>query len=257
MLTILTPSKTMDFSTQIPIAITPTTPVFDAEARQIRQLLASYPHTEMAGLMRTSTTLTNQVMAMYQSGDRKSALWTYHGDVFKGVQAASLGLADVEWAQQHLLIPSAVYGLLRPLDVISPYRLEMSAVLAVGDSHHLYDFWATRLANYVQGRPELSSVLCVLASKEYARAVLAQLPHSIRVVTPVFMDRKSNGTLGQVPIYSKMMRGVMARWLIDQRIDQPDRLMEFSAHGYQYDPSRSTPDQPVFCRQVMTPLVFN
>ncbi|MFI5212390.1 MAG: YaaA family protein [Candidatus Saccharimonadales bacterium] len=253
----LTPSKTMDFITPVPDFVTPGRPLFEHESKQIRSLLCNYNEKTIIKLMHVSPILAERVRTMYADiTSQKAALWTYSGDVFKGFQAATLTQADSAFAQRHLLIPSAVYGLLRPNDMIRPYRLEMKAKLAVGSSKDLYQFWGERLAEYMTHREELADTVCVLASDEYARAAICALPKHIRLVTPVFLDTKPNGTIGAVPIYSKMMRGVMGRWIIEHRINDPERLREFSGQEYHYNSAHSRPNRPAFYRVVPSPLRF-
>lgn len=244
----------MDFDTPAPDFVVPTDPPFIDQAKQLRQLLRGYDQLSLQSLMKISPALAVQVQAMYQSHALKPAFWTYHGDVFKGVLAHTLTRDDARFAQRHVLVPSAVYGLVRPMDAISPYRLEMSAKLPIDGKAGLYAYWGGQLAQYVASYRQYE--LLVLSSLEYSRAVTKHLLSDIRVVTPVFFDVKTNGQVGQVPIYNKMMRGVMARWIIDSRIDALDDIVQFEAHGYQYDAARSTPNRPVYYRPVMTPLVF-
>jgi uncharacterized protein len=173
--------------------------------------------------------------------------------VYKGFFAQTLSLDDITWAQKHVRILSGLYGVLRPLDKVSAYRLEMKAKLQVAGTKNLYDFWRDKVATYVDGAAD--GVVCVLSSDEYAKVVVAH--STCRIVTPVFLDKKPNGTIGTVPIYSKMMRGVMARWMIDHHIETPDGLKEFSMYGYSYDDTHSTEDRPAFYREKMTPLRFS
>jgi cytoplasmic iron level regulating protein YaaA (DUF328/UPF0246 family) len=130
----------------------------------------------------------------------------------------------------------------------------MSAKLSIDGSKNLYDFWGDRLAKYVASFRQ--NELLVLSSKEYSKAILAHLPADIRVVTPVFLDVKANGQIAQIPIYNKMMRGVMARWIIDRQAGSVDDVLQFTGHDYHYCPERSTANQPVFYRSHMTPLRF-
>lgn len=257
MITLLTPSKTMDFVTPPPEYIAPTVPVFSKEAKKIRTLLGGYSAAGLTAFMQVSPVLANRVVAMYRDNlTQNPALWTYTGDVFKGFQAATLAPRTAAFAQEHLLIASGMYGLLRPYDLIRPYRLEMKAKLPVDGVNNLYAFWGERLGRYVAGLPGLNDELCVLSSEEYAKATLSHLPKKIRVMTPAFIDKKPNGKEGQVPIYNKMMRGVMARWIMENHIDTLDELPQFSGHEYYYSAERSTPDRPVFYRQEMKPLLF-
>lgn len=246
----------MDFDHDAPRYVHAEQPEFYIEAKLIKDRLAHYTIDDLMILMHISRPLAEKVTAMYQSVATKPALWAYRGDVFKGFQVETIHQSAAEFAQDHLLIASAVYGILRPHDKISPYRLEMGAKLSVGDSGSLYDFWKSKLARYIAARPGLAGELCVLSSEEYAKAAIGGLPPSIRIATPAFIDRKPSGLDAQIPIYNKMMRGAMARWVVDQQIDSLNRLHEFSGHGYQYNASMSTPDRPVFYRQEMRPLRF-
>jgi cytoplasmic iron level regulating protein YaaA (DUF328/UPF0246 family) len=204
--------------------------------------------------MNASDDITARAQAAYESwGDTSNAaIFAYVGDVYKGFFAQTLKIDDITWAQKHMRILSGLYGALRPLDKVSAYRLEMKAKLQVSGAKNLYDFWGDKVAACVD--VEADGIVCVLSSDEYARVVVAHT--SCRIVTPVFLDKKPNGVIGTVPIYSKMMRGVMARWMIDHRIETPDGLKAFSMYGYSYDATHSTDDRPAFYREKMTPLRF-
>jgi cytoplasmic iron level regulating protein YaaA (DUF328/UPF0246 family) len=255
MLTILTPSKTMNFTSAAPRYVTATQPVFHVEAQYLRSVIQGYEPASLRKLMSVSSDLAQKVHAMYRGEATKSAFWAYDGDVFKGVQAAKLAESDALFAQDHVLVPSGLYGLVRPFDLISPYRLEMKAKLAAGEADNLYQFWGDKLGRYVEehaGREVL-----MLSSYEYAKTITPYLASETRVVTPAFIDKRSDGTEAQVAIYNKMMRGVMGRWVIDRRINSLDAIHEFTAHGYAYSKERSAPDRPVFYREIMTPLKFS
>jgi len=170
------------------------------------------------------------------------------------MKADLLDEASAVWAQKHLLIMSGLYGMVRPFDTISAYRLEMKAVLPLDGAKSVYDFWGVTLADYVERHA--GGLVYNLASDEYAKPVIGKLPKSVRIVTPAFYDNRPNGTVGRAPIYNKMMRGVMARWMIDNRVETPEGLRVFSGHGYNYDVTRSTVNNPAFYREKMTPLVF-
>jgi uncharacterized protein len=254
MIIILAPSKTLDFDTPAPDWVTQTQPIFQDQASRIAAELANLSKSQLVTLMHVSDSIaaTNHVRMAKWGQHLKEALWAYRGDVYKGMYADRFSHKEADWAQRHLIIMSGLYGALRPYDAISPYRLEMKAKLPVEGSKDLYGFWGTRLAEYVDSQSD--GIICNLSSDEYARPV-TRYCHS-RIITPVFMDHRPNGTIGPAPIYNKMMRGVMAHWMITRSIDDPSRLSEFSAHGYYFDPSRSTSDAPVFLRDKMTPLVF-
>lgn len=254
MLTILTPSKTMDFMTNAPVFAGSTTPLFLTEALKIRKAVSMYSIDQIKGLMNVSEDLAVKAHGMYLDVATKQAFWAYDGDVFKGVQAKTLKEPAALFAQQHVVVPSGAYGLLRPYDMISPYRLEMKAKLPVGSAKNLYEFWSDKLATYVDATAQ--GEVLMLSSHEYARTILPHVSSATRIATPAFIDRKPNGQESQVAIYNKMMRGVMARWVIDNRIDSLGEIIAFTAHGYEYDAHRSTFEKPVYYRRHMIPLVF-
>ncbi len=243
----------MDFVSPVPFAHTLSEPVFIHQSEKIRAAVGKLQLDELKAVMRVSDRLAREIQSLYRTPARdKAAFWAYTGDVYRGLQAPSMSMMDGDWAQEHFLVPSAVYGLLRPYDAIRPYRLEMQAKLAVDGNATMYEFWGETLARYVQAREQ--QPLLVLSSDEYARAVTRSLPASCQVITPQFFDTKPDGTVGQVPIYSKQMRGVMARWVIDNRVEDPARLPAFSGQGYMYDAVRSAEGAPVYTRKHMKPL---
>jgi cytoplasmic iron level regulating protein YaaA (DUF328/UPF0246 family) len=250
---ILAPSKTMNFVPVSPkIAALATTPQFYEQAQQI--VTAVRAVNDLGQLMRVSQAIADRTKQSYDEWPQTLNLsaYAYVGDVYKGFFASTLTIDDLKWAQTHLLISSGLYGLLRPLDTIAAYRLEMKAKLSVEGSKDLYDFWGDRLARFVDQQAE--GLIYILSSDEYAKTITKY--SQSRLVTPVFLDKKPNGQIGTVPIYSKMMRGVMARWMIDHRVETPEELQAFSMYGYEYDAANSTSDRPAFYRPVMTPLRF-
>lgn len=249
---ILAPSKTLDMSRTLPPHLAVTAPQFLNEATQLATVINA--SNDLARLMHVSPSIATRVKAMYEEwGSRKApAIMTYVGDVYKGFHANTLSAQDLIWANEHLFIMSGLYGVVRPLDEISPYRLEMKAKVKVDDASNLYEFWSDKLARYVDRYAD--GLICNLASDEYARPVTKHTRS--RIITPVFVDNRPDGTIGTVPIYSKMMRGVLARWIIDHRVDSPTSLAVFEAQGYTYDKARSTEDAPVFYRLVPAPIIF-
>lgn len=254
MLTILTPSKTMNFTDEAPRFSRGTVAHFSKEAKQIRSSVASLSVGEIKDLMKVSDVLAQKTRDLFRQQASKQAFWAYDGDVFKGVQAKTIDATAAAFAQDHIVVPSAIYGLVRPNDMIAPYRLEMKAKLSSGDAKNLYEFWGDKLAEYVETHAH--GEVLMLSSYEYARTILPYVTDTTRIVTPAFIDKKPNGQESQVAIYNKMMRGVMARWVIDNRIDSLDSIKEFAAHDYNYDAERSTDEKPVFYRHIMKPLIF-
>jgi len=256
MLILLTPSKTMDFTSKVPISIPAQAPLFLSDAELIAKSIKKLTVKEITTLMKASPAIAGNVKKMYTNWSpkgQKPALWTYMGDVYKGMYANKLDKNAAWWAEDHIVIMSGLYGLVRPFDTISPYRLEMKAALTVSGKIGLYDFWGTKLARYVEA--QANGIVYNLCSDEYGKGVVKNLSSNIRIITPVFYDKRPSG-VGRAPIYNKMMRGVMARWMIDHRTETPEQLQAFTMHGYAYDTARSTPDAPAFYRKTMKPLVF-
>lgn len=249
---ILAPSKTMDMTKQLSYGLVTSDPRFLSQAETLAAHLKKREDIEK--FMSISPTLAEKVAAMYRHWGEESApaIYAYVGDVYKGFHADTLSKDDLLWANDHVIIMSGLYGVVRPFDIVSPYRLEMKARLSVGTQKDLYEFWDEKLAKYVDS--SAGGVICNLASDEYGRPVTRHAKS--RIVTPVFLDKKGNGKIGTVPIYSKMMRGVMARWIIDHRLDDPGQLKEFTGQGYAYDAAHSTDDQPAFFRPVPKPVVY-
>jgi cytoplasmic iron level regulating protein YaaA (DUF328/UPF0246 family) len=247
----------MDFVTTTPYGITPRKPIFLQEASVIATIISKYTQAEIMDIMHVSETIAKSVMMSYAAWGAvkpgKVALWTYTGDVYKGLRALTLKRGEADWAQEHLLISSGLYGVVRPYDGVQAYRLEMNSKIVLGQSRNLRDYWGSELAHYVRTRR--ADWVCCLSSEEYAQPVLDGL--STHVITPVFLDNKPNGTLGTVPIYSKIMRGVMARWMINNQIEHPSELKQFAGHGYAYDAAHSTESNPTYSRAVMKPIRFD
>lgn len=253
MIVLLTPSKTLDTQSVAPPYVRPTQPQFLLSAEKIRRVVRALDEASLRQYMSISASLATATKRMYEHPEiGKPALWTYSGDVYRGVVAPTLSEPAAEWAQKHVRIVSALYGLLRPYDVIDAYRLEMNASLPIDDAPTVRAFWGVALAKVVE--KEANGIVLVLSSNEYAAPIVRHLSEAVRVVTPRFFDRKPNGTMGQVPIYNKQMRGVMARWMMDSRVDSLERLSDFAAHGYRYDADRSSESEPAYSRPVMQPL---
>jgi cytoplasmic iron level regulating protein YaaA (DUF328/UPF0246 family) len=177
-------------------------------------------------------------------------MFAYRGEVYRGLDADSLDEDSLLFAQRHLRILSGLYGVLRPLDLILPYRLEMGARLANDRGATLYDFWGGELAQNLREdalREEGEHPIIVdLASREYTRAVRRD-DLDLPMITPVFRDNR-NGRLRSVAMYAKHQRGAMARFIITRRIMDPEELKGYENDGYRFDPDRSTAHEWVFVR---------
>ncbi|MCL4122385.1 UNVERIFIED_CONTAM: hypothetical protein GTU68_024280 [Idotea baltica] len=178
----------------------------------------------------------------------RPAALAFAGDTYQGLEAASLDADELAWAQDHLRILSGLYGVLRPLDAIQPYRLEMGSRLKTRRGKSLYEYWRDQLSKAlnVQAEQVGTEVLVNCASQEYFGAVDPKAL-KLRVITPVFMEDKS-GTPKIVSFFAKKARGAMARYVVQNRLTELDALIEFDSGGYQYQPDLSEPDRPVFLR---------
>jgi cytoplasmic iron level regulating protein YaaA (DUF328/UPF0246 family) len=174
----------------------------------------------------------------------KPAVLAFTGDVYEGLEAPKLSPGDLAFAQTHLRILSGLYGLLRPLDLIQPYRLEMGRPLAVDGSKNLYQFWKKTITE--QLNQSAGDTLVNLASNEYFK-VIDKRTLDKQIISPVFKDEK-NGRLKIISFYAKKARGSMARFIIKNRITTAEALLDFKESGYRYRPELSTPAEPVFTR---------
>jgi cytoplasmic iron level regulating protein YaaA (DUF328/UPF0246 family) len=252
MLMVISPAKTLDTDTPPTTSLASQCDFLDA-AEQLIAILRPMSLSQVAQLMDLSDKLAALNVARYEAWCRpltadsaKQALLMFNGDVYEGLDASSLSEAKLKRAQKHLRILSGLYGLLRPLDLMLPYRLEMGTALANPAGRDLYAFWGDRLGRAINTELEShkTRVLINLASDEYFRAVRGlQFP----VVAPVFQERKPGG-YKVVSFNAKRARGLMVRWVIDQGIDRPGDLIGFDVEDYRHDPAASTDDRPVFRR---------
>jgi len=209
---------------------------------------------DLAGMMKISPKLAALNHERFQTwtparGALKQSLFAFRGDVYQGLQADTFSTQDIRFAQKHLRMLSGLYGLLKPLDLIKPYRLEMGTRLGNQRGADLYDFWQVALAKKLledldsQAKP----VVINLASNEYFKAVDVSALGQVQIINPVFKDT-SNGRLKIISFFAKRARGAMANFVIKQRIKQPEKLKTFDTDGYQYQPDLSTETDWVFAR---------
>jgi uncharacterized protein len=194
----------------------------------------------------------------FTAKNSKPAVLAFNGDVYEGLDAQSLQADDLAWAQQHVLILSGLYGVLRPLDRMQPYRLEMGTALATAQGKNLYAYWGDTLARHINDRmqADASPVVVNLASQEYFKAVQPTPKSSWlkpRVVECVFEDWKGGG-YKVISFYAKRARGLMARYAIQRRAATPQALQAFDLEGYAYAAAESAPQRLVFQRRVADPL---
>ncbi|MGD9944245.1 MAG: peroxide stress protein YaaA [Burkholderiaceae bacterium] len=254
MLIVLSPAKTLDFETP-PQTRSHSLPEFLDESALLISRLRRMPPVELASLMSISDSLAALNAARYAQwrppfspANAKQAVLAFNGDVYEGLDAPSLSERQLAWAQQHLRILSGLYGLLRPLDLMQPYRLEMGTRLANERGRNLYAFWGDRLARALAAEldAQRKPVLVNLASEEYFKSVPRDsLGH--RVIQPVFQERRPGG-YKVISFAAKRARGRMARFAIEHRIADPLRLQQFDWDGYRYEPSASDDTEWVFRR---------
>ena len=183
------------------------------------------------------------------SADSKPSMLVFKGDVYQGLQAEDLNNSQMKFAQKHIRILSGLYGILRPLDLMKPYRLEMGTKLETSEGKNLYEFWGDKVQKNVLNelKVQRSDLLINLASKEYF-TVLGKLPEDINVVTPTFKDYK-NGNYKIISFYAKKARGLMAKWIIQNKVTNFEDLSGFDVDGYKYSKAESTATDPVFLRK--------
>ncbi|HZT54848.1 MAG TPA: peroxide stress protein YaaA [Burkholderiaceae bacterium] len=259
MLYLLSPAKSLDYATPTPRAIAKlaTDPLFTERAAELIGLMRRRSAAEVAEMMDLSDALATLNVARYHAwspcftpANSKPAALAFDGDVYGGLRAPELGLADLRWAQKHVAILSGLHGVLRPLDRLQPYRLEMGTRLPNPHGADLYAYWGDTIAQHLNDRAaeHAAPVIVNLASTEYFRAAdrRALTP---RVIECVFEDWK-NGRYKIISFFAKRARGLMARHAITQRIATPAGLKKFDAEGYRFDAAVSERDRLVFRRRL-------
>jgi cytoplasmic iron level regulating protein YaaA (DUF328/UPF0246 family) len=258
MLFLLSPAKTLDYDTRVPAPVLKkaTEPLFTAQAAELIEVLKKKTPGQVAQLMDLSEQLAALNSARYgawqpqaTAGNSKPAALAFNGDVYDGLQARTLKAADLAWAQEHVVILSGLYGALRPLDRLQPYRLEMGTALKTRHGKDLYAYWGDTVASYLNQRQadKAAPVVVNLASVEYARAALRPALRA-RVVDCVFEEGQAGGGYKVISFYAKKARGLMARHAVQRRVRTVKQLESFDAEGYTLDPVASAPQRLVFRR---------
>jgi cytoplasmic iron level regulating protein YaaA (DUF328/UPF0246 family) len=256
MLILLSPAKSLDYDTP-PITDQHTLPQFIDESAALIEVLKPYTPAQIASLMDLSDALSSLNVARYgawspkfTARNSKQAVLAFNGDVYEGLSANTLKPADLAWAQAHVGILSGLYGVLRPLDWMQPYRLEMGTRLSNPRGKDLYAWWGDQLCEYLDARlaEQGDDVIINLASQEYFKAVKRKALKA-KVVECVFEDWKA-GKWKIISFHAKRARGLMARYAITCRAKKPRDLLGFDAEGYAYDAAVSEPHRLVFRRQM-------
>lgn len=251
MLIVISPAKTLDFETA-PNTQSCSQPRFLSQSQQLIDELKDLSTADIASLMKLSDKLAALNMARFQIWQKpfnlenaKQAMLAFRGDVYTGLDADTLDEAGLEFAQQHLRILSGLYGVLRPLDLMQPYRLEMGTKFANKKGKDLYQFWGSQLRESIESELQ-DGVLINLASNEYFKALEAKKVKA-RIITPVFKDWK-NDQYKIISFYAKKARGLMSRYIIDHKINLPENIKDFDSDGYRFSPEMSHADEWVFLR---------
>lgn len=254
MLVVISPAKRLDWAERDVVA---TSPAFQEDAIRLAKTARNLTLGKLKDLMHLSDDLARLNRDRFQAfqdvpgGEvTRPAALAFAGDTYQGLEADSLDQDEMAWAQDHLRILSGLYGVLRPLDAIQPYRLEMGSKLKTRRGNSLYDYWRDDLSNALNADAEAvgSDVLVNCASQEYFGAV-APKALKLRVVTPQFMEDKGDGKGPKiVSFFAKKARGAMARYAVQNRLTDATSLRDFDTGGYAFDDASSTPERPVFIR---------
>ena len=256
MLFLLSPAKSLDFSSALP-TLSATQPQFIEQSSALIATLKKKSPKQIAELMDLSDALAQLNVERYRSwtphftpDNARPAVLAFNGDVYEGLDAKSLKPKALQWAQQHVAILSGLYGVLRPLDLMQPYRLEMGTTLKHGNSNNLYQFWGDQIAHHLNAQlsAEKTPTIVNLASQEYFKSVKRKALKA-RVVECVFEDWK-NSQWKVISFHAKRARGLMARHAIQHRAKTLKALLSFDAEGYAHDAAASAPDRLVFRRRL-------
>ncbi len=251
---ILSPAKSLQFPNDCKTG-TVTRPFFLEEAEELVKKLRKLSVKKIADLMAISSDLAELNYNRFQhwkkpielSEDIFPAIFTFNGEVYKGFDALSLNETDLLEAQKSIFILSGLYGILKPLDLLYPYRLEMGTKWQISTSQkNLYDFWKKKLTNYIQAELGEKESIVNLASTEYSKVIDFKSIQN-NVITPVFKDFK-NGNFKVIMMYAKHERGAMARYIVKNRLKQIEDLKLYNGGGYSYDDKQSTEKEWVFIR---------
>jgi len=256
MLFLLSPAKSLDYESTLP-AIAATQPKFVPQSAELIATLKQKTPQQISELMDLSDALAKLNVQRYKAwspqfteANARPAVLAFNGDVYEGLDAKSLKPKDLQWAQDHVAILSGLYGVLRPLDLMQPYRLEMGTALKHGKANNLYQFWGALIAEHLNQQLSHSKepVIVNLASQEYFKAVDRKALQA-RVIECVFQDHK-NGQYKIISFFAKRARGLMARYAIQQQAKTPEALQAFNLEGYAFEASASSADSLVFRRHL-------
>ena len=256
MLVVISPAKSLDMD---PVDVLATVPEFQDDAIRLSKTARNLTLAQLKGLMSISDDLARLNRDRFKAFAAdptaamvKPAVLAFNGDTYQGLEAKTLNADDLAWAQDHLGILSGLYGVLRPLDEIQPYRLEMGSRLKTRRGTSLYDYWGDTIAKALNERASQAGTdtLINCASQEYFGAA-DRKALKLRVIAPQFLEVKDDRPR-IVSFFAKRARGAMARFVVENRLTDADDILDFGTGGYAYDADLSMPDKPVFLRNYPT-----
>ena len=249
---VISPAKSLNFETEA-LTAELSQPIFLKESERLSKILKKKSARSLSKLMSISPALgqlnyeRNQNWELpFNQDNAKQAIYAFTGEVYRGIDVNSLPLEDLSFLQENLRILSGQYGVLKPLDLMQAYRLEMSTRLKVGVKPNLYKFWDTKITDALNAELEEGELFVNLASNEYFKVVQPKLLKAT-VITPVFKEFK-NGEYKIVMTFAKLARGLMVRYIVDHKIDSVDGIKAFDVNGYGFDENLSTDTELVFTR---------
>ncbi len=254
MIIILSPAKSLNFKTDSPFQSF-SLPAFVNEAQILINVLKCYSPDHLTELMNISNGLGELNYLRFQKWETahnnensKQAIFAFNGEVYNGFRAHTLTADEIDFTQKHIRILSGLYGVLNPLDLIQPYRLEMGTKLKVDAFRNLYSFWGEKISSILNEELEKHKSACLinLASHEYSKAAKLKEIKS-QVITPVFKEFK-DGSYRVIAVYAKKARGLMSRFIVSNKIDIPEDIKHFDAEGYHFCENLSSGDEWVFTR---------
>jgi cytoplasmic iron level regulating protein YaaA (DUF328/UPF0246 family) len=252
MLMVVSPAKTLDYDTELPIKEFTQPEMLDESQELIDQLKKLTP-VDVASLMKLSDKLADlnvnrfaHWMQPFTEQNARPAIYAFKGDVYTGLDAYSLNKKEMAYAQKHLRMLSGLYGLLKPLDLMQPYRLEMGTKFANKKGANLYEFWGDAITNKLNESLKKGEPLLNLASNEYFKSVKTKSLKG-EVITPVFKDQK-NGQYKIISFYAKKARGMMAAYVIKNKINDVEAIKQFDTAGYRFSEVQSKANEWVFLR---------
>lgn len=255
MLIVISPAKTLDYESA-PKTKTFTTPDYLKQSQQLINRLRNFSSLDISDLMKVSAKIAGLNFDRYESWKKpftlknaKQSILAFKGDVYTGLDAESFKADDFKFAQNHLRVLSGLYGLLRPLDLMQPYRLEMSTRLKTDSGKNLYEFWGSEITDGLnkQLKKIKSDYLINLASNEYFKAVKPKELNA-EIITPAFKEFK-NGDYKMIGIYAKKARGMLSRYIIQNKLSSPEELKSFNEDGYRFNKTLSKGNDFVFTRK--------